>query len=535
MNLRYHARRALLLAAITTTALAAPARADWQEAKSVHFTVYGNMAASDLRERTLRLEKFDAALRGLFGVTTTDAATIYFVGSTDEIQKLAGRANVAGFYRDDAQGPVGFIPIRLPNAIRGLSTEQVMFHEYTHHMLRTNTIQFYPGWVTEGLAELFSSARFDANGAVVFGAPIENRGYAINGLSHWTARQLIESDTKPPKEDEHIELYSRGWLLCHYLLISGKRPGQFFKYINALNAGKPPLEAASVFGDLDKLEGELEVYLRGRNFPSSVMAPDKLKFSSDVAVRPLDAAEAAIMPYRMTSANGVNEKNVVTLAEKARPVAALYPDSVFVQRTMAEIEHDAKAYDAADAAAARALVLDPANVMAMIYRGRVAARRAVKENSPERWREARRWFLGANKLNPDYALPFILFYDSFGAAGQPVPEGAANGIYRAAVLAPADTGVRVRAAMALIRAGDIKIARTTLVPLALDPHVDTKNPYAKLVLAMDEGKDKDALLAKAKELKLDGVNDFLDPPKDDKDKKAADPKGGEAKDPKGGK
>jgi tetratricopeptide (TPR) repeat protein len=477
-----------------------------------HFLVYANMSEGDMKARVARLEKFDAALRGLFKVPGEDSTTIYVTRSTDEIRKLIGQQDVAGFYKGDAQGAVGFIPEALDNDITGITAEQVMFHEYTHHILLSNESAAYPGWMSEGLAELFSTMKFQNDGSVVIGLPVDNRGYAMMGRNRWSARRLLLSDANPPSDDERIELYSRGWLLCHYLLLSGNRKGQIFAYIAAINKGRPPLEAAqSVFGDLDKLDSELETYLHRSKLPGAVLSADQVKASTQVSLRKLSEGEAAIMPYRMASANGVNSTTAGPLAQKAHAAADRFTSDVFVQRSLAEMDYDAGAYDLADTEAGRALAVDPGDVMAMIYRGRVAAVRALRGSGPDaeaHWKEARSWFLKANKADPNHALPFVLYYDSFMATGEPVPEGAKIGLQRAAVLAPADMSLRMQVALMFIGEGDLALARSLLVPMTTDAHSSGRNPYIKLVQAIDSGADKAALIAKVKELKLDGMNEF---------------------------
>lgn len=491
---------------------ATPAHAEWLEGKSPHFIVYANMSEGEMKVRVARLEKFDAALRGIFKVPGEDSTTIYVTRGTDEIRKLTGQQDVAGFYKGNAQGAVGFIPDTLGNDVIGLTAEQVMFHEYSHHILLSNESAAYPGWMSEGLAELFSTMKFENDGSVVIGRPVLNRGSAMMGLNHWSARRLLLSDTNPPSDDERIELYSRGWLLCHYLLISGNRQGQIFAYIAAINKGTPPLEAAqAVFGDLGKLDSELETYLHRSSFPGTVIPADRIKASTQVTLHKLTEGEAAIMPYRIASASGVDSTTAGPLAQKAHAVADRFTGDAFTQRALAEMDYDAGAYDLADAEAERALAIDPANVMAMVYRGRVAAVRAVRTTGPDaemRWKEARGWFLKANRADPNHALPFVLFYDSFVAAGDPVPDGARVGLRRAAVLAPADWSLRIRLAVMLIGEGDIPLARSLLVPMTTDAHASDRNPYIKLVQAIDSGADKTALAAKVKELKLGGMNEF---------------------------
>ncbi len=513
---------ALLAAAL---GMAGTAHAEWIEAKSPHFIVYADAPESEIKNRTLRLERFDAALRGLFKVERTDMTTLYVTHNVEELQRLNSQPNVLGFYRGSAEGAVAFFPERLGNNYRGISTEQVMFHEYTHHILLSSEHAVYPTWMTEGLAEFFSTMNFRPDGSVVIGAQVMARGYSMLNMHHWTVRRLLDSDMHRPTEDERGELYSRGWLLCHYLLISGKRQGQFFAYIAALNKGQKPLEAAqAVFGDLDKLDAEVESYIVRGSLPSSVLAPERIRAPTDVELRRLGPGEAAIMPYRMVSVIGVNSTTAGPLAAKAHGVGDRFADDAFVQRSLAEIDFAAKEYDHADAEARRALAIDPANIMAMVYLGRIAAMRAVKATDPQAntlWREARSWFLKANKQSGDYALPYVLFYDSFVAAGQQVPKDAQQGLQAAALLAPSDSNVRVRLADMLVHAGQLPQAREALAPFAANADAGALTPIVKVVETIDSGADQAAVLAKLREVKLDGFNEFRGSDNKDESKPAA--------------
>jgi hypothetical protein len=54
---------AAITAALFGTALTNPARAEWLEAKSAHFTMVGDVSEQLLRRRVDRLERFDAMMR----------------------------------------------------------------------------------------------------------------------------------------------------------------------------------------------------------------------------------------------------------------------------------------------------------------------------------------------------------------------------------------------------------------------------------------------------------------------------------------
>src|SRR3546814_9081997 len=98
---------------------------------------------------------------------------------------------------------------------------------------------------------------------------------------------------------------------------------------------------------------------------------------------------------------------------------------------MAEIEYDAENDAEAEAAADRALALDPGLVPAMLYKGRVLARRAAKNDRADDWKTARSCFIQANHADPDFALPLVLYYDSYARSGEKPSNGAITAIMRA--------------------------------------------------------------------------------------------------------
>lgn len=523
--------RGALVSAASLVAFVQPAHAEWLQAKSKHFIVYGDMPENELKRKVERLERFHGALRTLFKADRDDVGTIYIVGSLSELQELAGSSRVGGYYRGDAQGPTGFVPEKLPYQAKGFTPESILFHEYTHHILLSTTNVFYPRWMSEGLAELFMTANLRDDGSVIFGQENPSRVYAQAGMNRWSVERLLDSDSNPPKGDEAIELYSRGWLMLHYLLFSGKRPGQFLQFFEAVNKGEPALEVGRrIFGDLGKLNNELDGYVRSATLRSYLVDSSKLAGTDQVEIVHLSQGERDMLPLRIVSANGVNKEQAVKLVARARPIADRYPNDAMVQRYLAEMEFDAGELDRADAAADRSLAADPQNVMAMVYKGRAAAKRAVEKKDAAQWKTARSWFLRANRAKPDYALPLVLYYDSFVGAGEPAPKAAVDSLGGAMVLAPADSSLRARLGVELIRQNNMPLALTILSPIAFDPHASGKNPYAKLVNAMKGGASQEALLAQAKELKIDAINEFTEPAPQGEDEAKKPGEGDKAKD-----
>lgn len=500
----------LTVAAFMVIAAFAPARAhaEWLEAKNSHFTIYGDTSQKQMQAFADRLERFDSALRQLLTLPPQEAdapnrVTLYMVDNIDAVERRAGRSGVAGFYRPTAEGPIAVVPQRTDDQA---FTTQVLFHEYVHHLTLGNSSGFYPSWAAEGIAEFFGTSTINAKREVTIGVPNNARAYSILSDSPMTASVLL-ADAVAKGDEANQQKYARAWLLTHYLILGGKRNGQLPKYLALLNSGTSQAEAATkAFGDVRALNKELNEYRHGA-LVGRVLGAERLHPEA-VTIRQMSPAEAAIMPYRLRSATGVNAKEAQTLVGPARKVAAAYPGDAFVQRTLAEIEFDAGNTDAAEAACDRALALDPANFGALMYKGHVRERRAFEAKAPAKWAEARPWFLKANKADPNSAAPFVSYYNSFVGAGQQPTKNAVDGLLRAAYLVPQDTSVQWQAATATINQGDLPLARQLLRPLAYNPHAGADNPARKLLDQLATITDPAAARAALEALgKTPGAND----------------------------
>lgn len=454
----------------------------------------------------------------LFAIEDTVKVHVFMLPSISDVQELAGNPNIGGFYNATAQLAYGFVPEKLNVYQEGYTAETVSMHEYAHHMLLGSTDRYIPIWASEGLATLFMTARFDADGGITIGAPNPAFSVPTYSGSRWSIEKLLRSDNEEIGRNERVQLYSRGWALAHYLWLSGKRPGQYVEFIAELNRTGDALAAGrKAFGSLDALDREVNAYLRGTTFPASTISKDQLDTPTEISIRELSLGEEAILRYRMISLLGVDKERSVKLAEDARPVAAQYPDDAFVQRTLAEIEYDVASlnddmgYEAAELAADRALALDPGNLMAMLYKGRIAVKRGISdEGTMGDWTTARGWFVKANRANPNHPLPFVLLYDSYVAADQVAPEAVVGGLFRAVVLMPQDISLRARAAVELIRQDLIPRARTVIAPAAFYPHLPADNPMRKLVEKIDSGASREGLLKYIEDERFsERYNDFL--------------------------
>ena len=482
--------------ALLVAAAAAPTEAKWREASSSHFVIYSEQNEKTLREFATKLERYDSAMRLLRNlpdepVGPANRVTVYVVDNIAAVRKLAGERGsnngfgIAGFYIPRASGSLAITPRAAggsgPN---DLSAQIVLLHEYAHHFMMDNLPAAFPGWFVEGYAEFMASAIFEKDGSVGMGAPAQHRAYGLLSNTPLPLEKLLASSDHKLTDAQQELVYGRGWLLTHYLTFEPSRAGQLNAYLARINEGESNIDAAkAAFGDLKKLDRELNSYLKRRTMNYWKLPPDKLK-TGEIAVRELTPAEEAIMDVKIRSKRGVNPAEAKALLPLARKAAAPFPNDPAAQNMLAEAEYDAGNYKEAEAAADRALAANPKSIDALIYKGR--AKLALAEasaGSDAAAKEARKWFVAANKLDPDDPEPLILFYQSFVFGGSAPTANAAMGLKEALALAPYDQGLRMMVAHQYLTEGKGEEARETLIPIAYNPHGGAMAEAARAIMA----------------------------------------------------
>lgn len=462
-------RKLLTLLALLVPAIA---HAEWHEASSDHFVVYSDDSPERITRFTEKLERFDRTLRYLTKVPggsigPANRVTVYVVDGTTSIQRLSGRRNVAGFYIPRAGGSVAFVPRRGGSGKFDLDAEEVLFHEYTHHFMLSNFADAaFPKWFVEGFAEFFATVQMRPDGAIWVGTPPLYRAYAFAHGTPVSVARLVGGDA----DDSDEAIYAQGWLLTHMLHFDRTRKGQLGAYMDAINEGRSPKQAAEAFGDARQLERDLGRYMRDKL--SYVSIPATAVPVATVRVRPLTRGEAAVMDVRIRSKRGVNRKAALALLPAARRAAAPFPADPAAQVALAEAEYDAGNYPLAEAAARRTIAADPKSVDGHVYLGmaRMAQAAAGKVTDAKTWRDIRQSFLAANAIDTEDPEPLMLFYNSFHAAGQEPTDNAMDALIRAHQLGPQDTGLRMTTAAMLMRDDRGPAARQMLAPIAYAPH-----------------------------------------------------------------
>ncbi len=488
MRLRFKA----LLALAATVAAPVQAKSNWLEVRSEHFIVDVDTDEAQARVYAEHLERFDAALRRLYGVAENPERRSnplhIFALHPDMFQEVCECGAAVGYYLPDASGSTifaGYLPDLDAKAKPGsMSPQSILLHEYSHHFMYSNFPRAYPMWYSEGFAEFNANVIFNPDGSLTLGLPADYRYEAL----HDDEVQLSVQDLFEPGGGMWLGaievLYGRGWLLTHFLTLDPKRKGQLAVYLDQLNHGKSSIEAGKIaFGDLNALYKDLYAYLHGPKLAAPLLIPASTKPIA-LTVSHLGAGVAELIETHAHLVSGASPHARDRLAREAERIAARYTADGTVQRWAAEADWAADDLDAADAAADRALALAPNDIDTLLLKGVVAVRRAFKAKSTDAavWKAARGWYLRANRLDPNRALPFVLYYQSFGAAKEAPSANAITGLKRAEVLAPEDATTRLLLARQFLAEGDALTASLLLQPIAYAPHGGKADTPARIVV-----------------------------------------------------
>lgn len=471
-------KKTIAIAALAISMLCMPGKAEarWRVAESEHFVVYADDSERDLQRFGEMLERYHAGLelatgRQMATPSPSNRLTVFVVGGQRDIAELSGRdsRSLAGFYIPRASGSIAFVQdIRPSSRITDFSMI-ILLHEYAHHFFSITSPFALPEWMSEGAAEFFASARFPANGNLEIGRPADHRMTELIYADDVPIRRLLDYNNLAVR-DSNDAFYGRSWLLYHYLMMTPERTGQLTAYLQALNADTSPLQAGEqVFGDLDRLENELNIYMRRRSYDGLVVDADYL-ITSPVTVRALSDGMNENLPLLIRSKRGVNREQALELVEEIRTVAQRYPGDADVLAALAEAEYDSGNDTAAIAAADRAIAIDPSVTNAYVQKGYALFRLAGEAGDDADYRAAMAPFQALNRIENDHPLPLIYFYRRFKQSGEAPSELAQAALQRASQLAPFDIGLRLELVQMLAQNGEIRLSGVMLDPLLANPH-----------------------------------------------------------------
>jgi tetratricopeptide (TPR) repeat protein len=478
-------RTIIALFAAVLTASASAADPVWHAAETQHFIIYSKSPPERVEQLATDLESYDKLLRM---ATNIDSAVqpvkvrIYEVDGLEDIRNALGldyTSGVAGFYSSNSLGPYLVTPRKIPSYVdKDFTAAMVLHHEYTHHFMLQYFPAAYPGWYTEGFAELIGSSKVMDDGRIGYGMPAKQRGHDI--AVEWAPLQEVLTEEKP----WGVDRYAEGWALTHFFTFDKTRSQQFRAYLAALNSGQSLEQAAKVFGDLNQLDREARAYVTKGAFD---YRPVKVEIAKPVIerTRVLSPGEAALIPqviaYDDNDLNGIEnsgdrehekarrQRNL----DRTRQIVAQYPNDPFALYFLAEAEYAADNYAQSQAAADRLLAVRPNDVHALARKAMdmaVLSRNLPAAQKSATLAEARSLAAKANHLDTGDPLPLLAYYETYHEAGERAPEVAVEGLRQVVSTDPRDNEPRELLVDELASEHKWAEAIAWLSPLANDPH-----------------------------------------------------------------
>lgn len=386
--------RYLLLALSLLALTPASASAEWRRAESQHFIVYSDGSERSLRDYTAKLERFDALLTSRFGGARTEARRlpVYLVADGRALRvALPGLpAGIAGYYSTGENDVFAAL-------VRGES-DDILLHEYSHHVMARAGDVPYPGWLREGFAEYFATATVTAGGQASFGLPNPGRLYALQQNRWLPMDAVLRADGSLEIEGETGRgmYYAQSWALTHWLLADTGRIRNLSAYVTAVNGGRDPVEVwQAIFAMTpEQLTAELRTYVRGRLSYAKIDIP---AISPVITVSTLSpAADAVLLP--MINARSWNDAEIdgPALLATLRSAATRFPDDPMALVGLGRAEKRWGDAAAAETALTRALERDDDNVEGLVLMSDLATERGAAAS--DEVEQTRQWDLARGFL-----------------------------------------------------------------------------------------------------------------------------------------
>ncbi|HEX6772984.1 MAG TPA: DUF1570 domain-containing protein [Acidobacteriaceae bacterium] len=395
----------LLASALLVAARSAFANAPtWVEARSPHFIVMTDSNAKQAVHLADQFERMRAVLHTLFPNAKVDGpAPILVLALKDQkgfraiepADYLAkGKLNLAGYFQ---QGPdTNYILLRLD--AQQEHPFATVYHEYTHFAFSAAQ-DWMPLWLNEGIAEFFQNTDIHEKD-IALGQPSVDDVLYLRQNRLIPLPVLFQVDHSSPyyhEENKGSVFYAESWALVHYLEVTDRQTHQdrIGAYARLLAQKQDPLSAATTaFGDLSKLQRDLEAYIRIGEFRYFSMvsppAPDIASFAiSPVSASDADARRAEFLAYNGRTTEAHTLLDAVLKQDPNNPV---------VYETLGEMalhDHD---MEGARKSFTQAVKLDSHSYLAHYYYASMTMNEGLKE-APQIEASLKT----AIKLNPDYA------------------------------------------------------------------------------------------------------------------------------------
>lgn len=270
-----------LLVVFTLGAAAPPPQDAWLRVETRNFIVFGSHGERRLREVAAEFERFREALSRIIPSAATPAAvpTIVVVFGTGRAfapyrPRFNGKPISIGgyFFASEDTNLVAFADVERAESLR------TIFHEYVHLVL-VNNFHAIPAWLSEGLAEYYSTFRVESGGRAVLGAPIAAHMQLLSRTRPMSVDELLAVTRESAVYNEgnrRSVFYAQSWALVHMLMSKGPTGFEDLdRYARLVEQGTASRAAwRTVFGDVEMGEA-IRRYVQGDSVGGTMVRFDR--------------------------------------------------------------------------------------------------------------------------------------------------------------------------------------------------------------------------------------------------------------------
>lgn len=363
-------RNGVLIAVVMLLWVAPASARDWVAYSSDNFTIFSNEREPTVINVLTQFEVFRVVALttlGLRNMRQSERLKIVMYGDRSDFRDILHDRAIAGAFIDTEMGPRMLVG---PGMFE-LKSQEILFHEYVHHLLNQHSSLSYPRWYQEGLAELLQTTQIYAD-KISVGHPSKARAVWLRESPRLSANRLITSqDRKRQDSDFEGRFYASAWLFTHFLSMNayGEHPeyrGQLADYLKRFAAGEDPEAAFQVsFGcTSEEMDSRLDQYQRQRKFV--VLQSPNFGYHGTIEKRVMPAAEAAVLKSELAMSTGQDDLVLRYLADlRAADVTRPEVAAGFALRAVVRNHKDDIAGAAADSMAA--LNAAPRNAAVLAY------------------------------------------------------------------------------------------------------------------------------------------------------------------------
>ncbi len=444
---------ALFAFCITLTALASDSSDHWLEVRSPHFVVLTDSNEKQARRIAAQFEQMRSVFHLIMPNGSADTGSpivVLALKDKKSFQSLEpesylakGQLNLAGYFM---QAPdKNYILLRLD--AEGEHPFAVVYHEYTHYMMRKAT--WLPLWLNEGLAEFYQNTDIhDKDVMLGQASPDDILNLRQNHLIPLQTLLLVDHSSPYYHDEQKGSIfYAESWALTHYIEVTDrqKNTSSLTTYAQLLIKGEDPVTAAQhAFGDLKELQRSLDDYVHQGSFNmfkmNSAFPVDPASFQA----RPLPAPEADAIRADVLVYNGRTKEALALLETSLRDD----PNNALAHETMGFLKFREHDIPAAQKWYAEAVQLDSQSFLAHYYFAAMTMQSGDKNHDATIEASLRT----AIKLNPSFAPAYDTLATFYGKHQEKLDEAHILNV-QAVVLDPTNLGYRLNAANVLTQQG----------------------------------------------------------------------------------